>query len=156
MEVVRFGVKGVTLSLRCHKIKHITNWFNFINAVRRTKNKLKNTVILSAYGKIKGKNIWQEDRTRKTGERCYCTTSFVPWLGAKLAQGSFQEEFKQKGVKEYEIYLLLSEVRCFLLLSYFKKCTYGHYKLLKNTFINHYMICTNVDRSLWGNGRLQE
>lgn len=55
MEVVRFRVKGVTLSLRCHKIKHITNWFNFINAVRRTKNKLKNTVILSAYGKIKGK-----------------------------------------------------------------------------------------------------
>ena len=44
---------------------------------------------------------------RKPGGRCYCTTSFVPWLGAKLAQGSFQEEFKQKGVKEYEFYLLL-------------------------------------------------
>ena len=42
------------------------------------------------------------------------------------------------------------------MLSIVKKWTYGHYKLLKNTFLNHYMICPNVDRSLWGNGRLQE
>lgn len=105
-------------------------------------------MILSAYGKIIGKKYLTRRPDEKARGALLGTTSFVPWLGAKLAQGSFQEEFKQKGVKECEIYLLLSEVRCFLLLSYFKKCTYGHFKLLKTTFINHYMICTNVDRSL--------
>ena len=104
---------------------------------------------------LKGKNIWQIRLEEKARGRCYYTTSFGPWLWAKLVQGSFQEEFKQKGVQEYEIYFLLWEVRCFLLLSYFEKCTYSHYKLLTNTFINHNMICINVD-SLWGNGRLQE